>query len=699
MKIFLAALLLQSGLGVAQNIANDTIKEQEINEILVLSEPKVSMPYVTPFPMESVNKEQIAASSFFTPADALQRKAGVSLVRDGVWATSVNVRGLSKERLLMLANGERIQTATDVAAALSTVDVNTLERIDVIKGAASVLYGTGAMGGVINFVSEKPFYTEKREVHGKINTGFNTVNSLWASHAAIQLSENNWYVAANGSYRTANDLKTPVGTLENSQFNDASYGIMAGLIYDDTHEVLVNYQHYEAWNVGIPGGPFSATAKVRYRNVTRNQLSAEYIITEPIYALNEIRFKAYTQNISREVESYEEAKRLTLLPSSENVTSGGKILTDWDLGLRHNLYVGAEGWYRDATTKRYKIVDDATVPNKYTVTGEQPVPESNMLDLGIFGQYSWKIHPRKLQLDAGLRLDFIQTNNDSAYDPVFRYTMENGHREDIILTNRKVLFVEDTNREFSYAAHLDLIYRPANRHKLALSLSNAYRAASLEERFKFIDVDGKNVRTGSPGLKPEKGLFSNLAYTFSGNKFRLTTDIYANYLFDLIAEQKVATTALKDTFKYVNVDEALLLGAELEMSYHFTPHFWSMANVAYTYTQDLTTEKFLPQIPPVKGLVELNYRYPRYFVATLSGQWAAKQSQVAEGEDKTDGYFILNFGIRSEKIKMYSSAWQFFAGMDNILDTEYYNHLTTTRTGVRIPEAGRNIYAKVQFSW
>ncbi|WP_163631726.1 TonB-dependent receptor [Paludibacter sp. 221] len=698
--IFLSVLSLIGISLTAQNIINqnDTIT-LEIEEINIYSPKPSADKNMLYFPTANISKTTLQTPSFFTPADALQQKAGISLTRDGIWATSVNVRGLAKERILILADGERIQTATDIAAALSTIDLNSLERIEVIKGAASVLYGTGAMGGAINFVTEKPVYTPSLRTSGKVGTGFNTVNKLWTSHAKIQLTDNNWYIAANGSYRMAQNTQTPEGVLENSQFNDASFGVQGGMTYDESQELLVNFQHYQAWDVGMPGGSaFHESAKVRYRNVKRNLLSGEYIFYEPVAALKEFRIKAYTQNISRDVENYREDMKLNVLPSSKNTTSGGKITVNPDLMTPYrNLTVGVEGWVRNAETQRYKIKERSE--DNYLVTAEQPVPNAKMIDIGAFAQYSWDILPGKLKMDAGLRLDDIAVRNDSAFDPVFQYTKINGERTDIGNIQRKLMFAAGNSNEFSYAAHIDLMYRFARNHKTALSLSNAYRAASLEERFKFIDLaNSTTVQMGNPNLKPEKGLFANLNYTYSGERFDLKTDVFANYLFDLITEKRVNGVG-RDTLKNVNIDNALFIGAEIEANYRFTNSLWAMANASYTRARDVNNDEPLPMIPPLKGMVELNYRYKNRFTASVSANWAARQSEVATGESPTNGHIILNAAIRSERIKLTPMYHlQLFAGADNILNTAYYNHLSTTRGIIKL-EPGRNIYAKIQFGW
>ena len=231
----------------------DSIEMQELGEVVVYSQPHTSIGLLS-LPAISVTRSELERFSFATPADALQRQAGISLTRDGVWATSVNIRGLSRERILMLADGNRILTATDVSGGLSTVDLNSLARIEVIRGASSVIYGTGAMGGVVNFITERPTYTDNLQTRGRVGSGFNSVNHLWTNHAQFQISENRWFLSTNGSFRNAQNTQTPVGVLENSQFEDFSFGVQGGMLFGYSHEFLVNYQRYEARNVGISGG-------------------------------------------------------------------------------------------------------------------------------------------------------------------------------------------------------------------------------------------------------------------------------------------------------------------------------------------------------------------------------------------------------------------------------------------------------------
>ena len=90
------------------------------------------------------------------------------------------------------------------------------------------------------------------------------------------------------------------------------------------------------------------------------------------------------------------------------------------------------------------------------------------------------------------------------------------------------------------------------------------------------------------------------------------------------------------------MDRALFLGAEVEAEYWFLPDLWIAANAGYVRGRDVRARAFLPQLPPLKGLAEVNYRLRDWFTATLFVDWAARQAAVAEGESPTDGYATLN---------------------------------------------------------
>lgn len=671
---------------------NDSLTHRHLAEINVHG----SMQGKLNFPLQTIGIHEIQGHGVMTPANALHHVSGVSLSRDAIWATSINIRGFSESKLLFMVDGDRMQTATDIAGALSTVDMGSLESIEIVKGAGSVLFGTGAMGGIVNFISRRPGYSNTFGSNGSFSTGFSTVNNLWQNNLNVNFANHDWYLALDGSYRTAQNTMTPGGVLNNSQFNDASWGLRGGMKNGENQELLVNYNHFEAWNVGLPGGSaFPTNATVRYLGFTRNQLSGEYIFTALTPVVKDLRLKAYTQNISRDVENIANATT-AIFPGSLNVTSGVKATADLYFNHYHTMTVGAESWLRNHQTSRLKI----STASDTILIGEQPTPDAKMLDAGVFVHYKWVADPKYWTVNAGVRLDLIRTANDTAFREISKYKYVNGTKTEMPVNNT-VLFPKGLTNEPAYSIHVDVVYSPSDRHQLIFSLANAYRVASLEERFKYIDQAG-TLRVGSPALKPEKGFFANLSYSYKGRSLMVKTDVFANYLFDLITEKPGTYTPVNgapvQAWINTNIDKAFYLGGEAELKWLITPDLEFVTHASYVYAVDLTTKEHLPLIPPLHGVAALHYHFHEKLGAYAEMDWEYELENEHGAGQEAHRHAIFNAGFHTTPRRLGFADMQFFGGVQNILNKAYEEHLSSLR-GINRLEPGRNFFVKAKVSW
>jgi outer membrane receptor protein involved in Fe transport len=122
------------------------------------------------------------------------------------------------------------------------------------------------------------------------------------------------------------------------------------------------------------------------------------------------------------------------------------------------------------------------------------------------------------------------------------------------------------------------------------------------------------------------------------------------------------------------------------------------ANASYTHARDVDANTALPQIPPLSGFASLNYQSKNQIGASFSALWAAAQNEIATGETATAGHIIYNIDVHSGDIVLNNSKLELFAGVDNLLNAAYLDHLSTTR-GILKLEPGRNIYLKVKWGW
>ncbi|MFP4024295.1 MAG: TonB-dependent receptor, partial [Thiohalospira sp.] len=245
-----------------------------LGEVVVSSLKQERMIKDIPVSLEIIRNENIEPASSFTASDILQEQPGIHLSRDGIWSTSINIRGFSEQRIVALVDGNRIETATDLMATMSFFDVDDIERIEVIKGATSSLYGTGAMGGIVNVITKDGYFSSDTYFKGSVNSGFNSVNNLFNSKLTFNAGSEKWYARVSGSFRDAGNVYTPEGIIDNSQFKDKNVAASAGYKINQNQTFKIKYQYFDADDVGIPGGTaFPGPATATYTDAKRSMIS------------------------------------------------------------------------------------------------------------------------------------------------------------------------------------------------------------------------------------------------------------------------------------------------------------------------------------------------------------------------------------------------------------------------------------------
>jgi outer membrane receptor protein involved in Fe transport len=259
----------------------------------------------SPYSISLTGREHFESRNFSSLADALNDQPGISAVKDGVWGTDINIRGLSRNNVVTTIDGTRIETANDLSARLSMIDLNDIERIEVVKSAASSVYGSGATGGIVNIVSRSPSFSSGYSFAGSFQSGYSSVNSLRSISGSLFNSGSFWSSKISGSYRKADDAKTPAGTLKNSRFTDYSFTGSLNIQPVSNHLLKLNYQLFKAEDVGIPGGAplFPENADVRYPLEKRELISAAYEVQNLSRVLSRVFVRYSHQFILRDVEN------------------------------------------------------------------------------------------------------------------------------------------------------------------------------------------------------------------------------------------------------------------------------------------------------------------------------------------------------------------------------------------------------------
>ena len=708
---------VEVGIGLEANIL--PIGEVEISSLrypVKLRDATVPMGIIDNYTLERIPA--------VTPSDIMENISGVALARDGIWATSINIRGLSEQRVILLVDGYRVETATDIAAAMALIDNNDIEQIEVIKGSASSIYGTGALGGVVNIITKNPGFTNGFKSGGTVSSGYGTVNNMLTEHLALNASDDKWFVKISGTYRDADDTETPSGTLENSQFTDYNLATTLGFKISDKQTIKVNYQRFTGKDIGIPGGvAFPKPATATYPKELRELVNVEYSVKDLTPSFKKLTARAFSQFILRDVELRPNIPsdtnfvlgRVTtpvvFTPTADHSTIGCNLQTDWQFGNNHTVIAGVDVWQRKLEGSREKLINQAVLDSNLNqvalieiIRGEKPLPNSLFRSAGIFAQDDISFIADKLSATIGARYEYIYVHNDEVHDP--DYMIVNGTRNDAPPTQR-ITYEENSEVNHSWAANIGLLYSFKKDIQATLSLGNSFRSPVLEERFKYIDL-GSSVRLGNPELLPEHGYSADLGFKVFKPRFNLMLNGFVNKLTDLIVEEPgifvyslTSDASMIDTVPALintNVEEALLYGFDFDLQYNVYQYLVVYNTSSYVRGKNITEDTNLPLIPPLSTRTGIRYSFAQLVNVDFSTVVVAKQDKVVEGETETEGYTKFDVILSSSQINVNPLKLQLFAGIQNLTDVAYTNHLATNRGPINY-EPGRNIFGKVVVRW
>lgn len=665
----------------------------------------------SPYSVLLFSREKMEERSFESLPEALKTEPGISLISEGAWGSELNIRGLSRENVVALIDGSRIATSTDVAARFSLVDMNDIENVEIIKGASSSIYGSGATGGIVNIITKSSRFRDTPSFNGNISSGYNTVNGLSTTSASLYGGGPVWASKIAASYRKAGNISTPAGEIKNSQFEDYSLSgdLRIGLFTD--HKILLNYQLFKAVNVGIPGSYiFPSNADIRYPDEKREFVSAGYEIRNLTSDFYKLSLKYSYQAIARDVENIPHivqeipagpgtpAKRVSVLkiaPEADHINNNLQLQGNFLLYENNNLVAGLDYWDRSykGFRNKYQLIEVLNDQNEVVNTinktiGEMPLPDSKYRDYGFYLQDDQEIIKDRLSLSLGARLDLINIEGEKTLNPV--YEIVNGVINYTPAGQQTIWEKKDINDK-AYSANLGVKYSFNPRLDLTLSLGYSFRSPSLEERFQYID-QGSYIRLGNPALKSERGRSADLGFRYYQADFKFVSSFFFNYFTGLVSERS-GVFEDRPAFIKTNIGEARLYGFDLRADYNMYQDLTLHSVLSYVRGEDITANGSLPEIPPLNGNIGLEYKFFEILSTQLTAEIYSAQNDIAPFEISTPGYALFNFSIHAEPALIPGYRLRIFAGIENLLDKNYRDHLSTLRGSITA-DPGRNFYVK-----
>jgi iron complex outermembrane receptor protein len=572
--------------------------------------------------------------------ETLGKQAGVNVRAFGPGPSRPVIRGLDGDRVLILENGARTGDLSSQSADHGVnLDPAAATQIEVVRGPATLLYGSSALGGVVNILSDEIPTKPTKGVRGALTLQGGTANDEAGVAGNVGFGAGHWAFRAEGSADRTGEVATPLETIPNTQSRMKSGGGGFGFTGDDGY-VGASYQYLDS-RYGVPFVEEGKTQLTPRRH--RVDLRGEHRNLDGF--IEGIKFVGgYRKYAHDEIEA-----------SGEIATSFRNEFTEGQLFLNHRALGRLKGTFGFWGTHR-----------SYSSQGAEalaPPTTQNTAAAFVYEELTFK----HFAVQFGGRVDKTGFSPDGA----------------------AVERPELTDRNFTeFSGSLGLVGHLRDDLTLAVNLARAARNPSLEELYNFGPHPGNFAfEIGNPELAAEKGLGLDVSLRYRGRRvlgevtyFRNSID---NYIFAFPTGEE------EDGLSVLNFRSAdsLLQGFEAHVDLGLTDNVWIELGGDGVRAELRSTGDPLPRIPPYRGWVGLRYEKGGFHVEG-EVRAATKQDRLYGAETPTAGYAVVN-GHATYTFTTGRTAHVITLRGGNLGDRLYRNHLSYVKD--LAPEMGRSV--------
>ncbi|SFB81307.1 iron complex outermembrane recepter protein [Parapedobacter composti] len=669
--------------------ANESIRLSVILEQTVVSLDEVvldrqtGLTKRTPYAISGVEMQSLSKSG--NPggiAGALREIPGVSGAGMGPGIVKPFIRGLGFSRVVTIYQGNKLenhQWGQDHGLGLNNLGVS---NVDVIKGPASILYGSGALGGVL-LVKDDERYLNAETVTGSLGTAFNSnSNGIRTFGSLGNRFQSGVFINVDAAYENHADYKAGEGLLiGNSRFNNHTVRVHTGLDRERFKNKLSLTYHNQDLGIISDDELEDGHSLVTTRNDRSIQLPyqqiRDYVVSYNQETTHD-KFETYLHvshhyNDRNEVE--ESFDEIDLGLKQHNTFYSGRITLHPNQDFSHTF--GLQGGFIATANK--------------PVAEEILIPDARTTDFGIY--YLSSLDWKGFYFQGGARFDYRKVNADASAPHLVDYgfTLPGDPQ------SRRL------NVDFSgFSGSLGASYTLASQHQFKVNISTGFRAPDLAELFSNGPHPGTNrFETGNVDFKREQSVQADLSYSFGTPVFNIGASVYHNTVSNYIYFVATGTVRPEDGLEIwaFRQDNAVLYGTEWEASYRplRDKQLELTAKGALVRGKLTSTAEDLTFIPADNYTLQLAHE-PRYMPggrAFVSLQHTAAQERIGFNELRTPGYTLLNAGVQQE-FPLTRGTLTTSVHINNALDVRYVDHLSILRA-FSIPNPGRNFNLAVGY--
>ncbi|OQD41954.1 TonB-dependent receptor [Croceivirga radicis] len=654
----------------------------------------------------AVDEEYLHANRENSLMQTLKKIPGVSTMTIGSGQSKPTIRGLGFNRVSVVQNGIKHEAQQWGSDHGLEIDQYGIDEIRIIKGPASLLFGSDAIAGVVDI--QPPKLPMPNSFSGEVTILGETNNDLLAFSTGIQGRKDQWYYRGRITYRDYADFKVPTeqinyenyifelqdNNLRNTAGEEANSSFSFGYVGETFRtETFVS-------NVNAKNGFFANAHGLEVRNSSIDYDTSNRDVDLPFHKVNHIKITNNTtlqldnhtlkidfgyQNNQREEQSEPVPHGFMPTPpdSKERIfTKNTYTLNAKDVIVINNKHTFSAGL-------------NTELQNNNIGGWGFLIPAYDRYSIGGYLFDHFEATPN-LHLQAGIRYDYglITTKTHTDWFQTPRQNAD-GSTSTIFLqraTNSRLNFS-------SFSGGIGASYLKEHT-TYKLNIGNSFRMPLAHE----LSSDGVNYHMyryerGNLSLDPESSYQIDAEVSYAKQKFSFGLSPFANYFDNYIYLNPTPNYyETLQIYEYTQA-EVFRIGGEASIGYQWFKNFNVSASAEYVYAEQTSGPKegfTIPFSPPLIGMFSFTYGKEQLGIFTdinftTDVRIAAAQKEIVPPEEITDGYQVIHMSLMG-KAPLFSKSKpiQIRLKLNNLFNTEYYDHTSFYRL-IDVPEAGRNI--------
>ncbi len=652
-----------------------------------------------PMSVTVMTEEDVRKSTAKTIGELLEDVPGVQIQNDGSQGLKrVSIRGEDAFRTLVLIDGQKISEHKSMSGVPMLIDPSRIERVEVIKGPASVLYGSDAIGGVINIITKKG---GDKPVQGEASVTYHGASEGFSESLSLFGSSNGFNYRVSGSSTSLGNVHTPVGTMPNTGFKQKDGSAFLSYDFSDRFTAGLSFDYFD--------GEFNSTALeyvkdpgtdffVKVPEWKREKYAVFAEARDLTDWLARVRLDAFYQKTHKEMENYMSGisgmpMTIDNFANNDIRTTGASLQTDWQLGANNYLIVGYEINYdrlnSDGLT--HASMNMGVVSwDPYYLTPKHY--DGNQLTQAVFANMETQL-PADFTLTYGVRYTHVRSELTRGTETKTYYAGSNAGTSLTTVTDG------DSHSESRPVFNVGLVWTGIENLALRASWAQGFRVPILQEMYIQTSMGSMagGVTRGNPDLDPETSNNFEIGARYTSMGINLDWALFYHIADDYITSVPVAGTA---DYIYTNVAKARTWGSELSVSHDFACGLTPYASLTWMrrqYDDGDGFKTFDTATPEWTGRYGVRFRHALTedvdfnADAYLRSQSATRYADATgEADYRLGGFTTVNmaFGFDFGDEKQYSVK----AEVLNLLDRRYQY-----TTAIMEPGLHANVKVGVRF--